>query len=196
MTIGLLGGSFNPVHIGHTMVAEYIARFGDVDAVWLVLSPRNPLKDPAELIDDHHRLAMLRLAAEGSEVVDVCDIELQMPRPSYTIDTLRRLRELYPQHTFRWITGYDNLLQLPQWKDWRSILSEFGLLVYPRDGADGSAVDVPEGARIITAPQIEVSSTMIRRAVGQGILLHYFLPHGVANYIKTHNLYANTTDEH
>lgn len=196
MTIGLLGGSFNPVHIGHTMVAEYIARFGDVDAVWLVLSPRNPLKDPAELIDDHHRLAMLRLAAEGSEVVDVCDIELQMPRPSYTIDTLRRLRELYPQHTFRWITGYDNLLQLPQWKDWQSILSEFGLLVYPRDGVDGSAVEVPEGARIIKAPQIEVSSTMIRRAVGHGILLHYFLPHGVANYIKTHNLYANTTDEH
>lgn len=196
MTIGLLGGSFNPVHIGHTMVAEYIARFGDVDAVWLVLSPRNPLKDPAELIDDHHRLAMLRLAAEGSEVVDVCDLELQMPRPSYTIDTLRRLRELYPQHTFRWITGYDNLLQLSQWKDWQSILSEFGLLVYPRDGVDSSTIAVPEGARIIKAPQIEVSSTMIRRAVGQGVLLQYFLPHGVANYIKTHNLYANTTDEH
>lgn len=196
MTIGLLGGSFNPVHIGHMMVAEYIARFSDVDAVWLVLSPRNPLKDPAELIDDRHRLAMLRLAAEGSEVVDVCDIELQMPRPSYTIDTLRRLRELYPQHTFHWITGYDNLLQLPQWKDWQSILSEFGLLVYPREGFGSAAVEIPAGARVIKAPAVEVSSTMIRHAAAHGILLRYFLPHGVANYIKTHNLYANRTDEH
>lgn len=176
------------------MVAQYIAQSDGVDQVWMVLSPRNPLKDPAPLASDSHRLAMLRIAASQSPVVEVCDIELSMPRPSYTIDTLRHLSRLYPDHSFRWVTGTDNLLQLPRWKDWESILKEFGLIVYPRNGYPAPA-SLPEGVTMVEAPTVDLSSTFVRESIGRGCDMTYFVPAGVMDYIRRYRLYSASTNQ-
>ncbi len=190
MTVGLLGGSFNPVHIGHMIVAQYIAEFGGVDCVWMVLSPRNPLKDPAELIDDRHRLAMLRIATGASERISVSDVELGLPRPAYTIDTLKALAAMYPEHDFRWITGSDNLLEIHRWKSWREILRDFGMIVYPRPGYAVTG-ELPAGVSMVEAPQVDISSTMLRRDIARGAWLNYFMPPGVAEYIRENRLYIS-----
>lgn len=190
MTVGLLGGSFNPVHIGHMIVAQYIAEFGGVDCVWMVLSPRNPLKDPAELIDDRHRLAMLKIATGASERISVSDVELGLPRPSYTIDTLKALVAMYPEHDFRWITGSDNLLEIHRWKSWREILRDFGMIVYPRPGYAVTG-ELPGGVSMVEAPQVDISSTMLRRDIARGAWLNYFMPPGVAEYIRENRLYIS-----
>lgn len=190
MTVGLLGGSFNPVHIGHMIVAQYIAEFGGVDCVWMVLSPRNPIKDPSELIDDRHRLAMLRIATGTSDRISVSEVELGLPRPSYTIDTLRALSAMYPDHDFRWITGSDNLLEIHRWKSWREILSDFGMIVYPRPGY-AVAGKLPAGVSMVEAPQIDISSTMLRRDIACGAWLNYFMPPGIAEYIRDNRLYIS-----
>ena len=108
--VGILGGSFNPVHFGHTMLASYLSQYTMLDEVWLLLSPRNPLKDSSILVNDAHRLAMLKIATDSMAKVEVCDIELSLPRPSYTINTLKVLSQRYPQHSFRLIIGSDNWL--------------------------------------------------------------------------------------
>ena len=104
-TIGILGGSFNPVHAGHMMLASYLSQWGYVDEVWLTLSPRNPLKEPGDLLPDMKRLSMLNIAVKGATKIDICDIELTMPKPSYTINTLELLRERYPDYKFKLIIG-------------------------------------------------------------------------------------------
>lgn len=164
---GVLGGSFNPVHYGHVSLARNIVVAGVVDEVWLSLSPRNPLKDASTLMPDDVRLGRLREALKEVDRVEACDIELSMPVPSYTIEALRKLSQTYGDRKFILIVGADNLEKFTLWKDWESILEEFGIIVYPR----GSEVTrLPE--RLIPwknhikllndMPLYDISSTQIR----------------------------------
>lgn len=189
-TVGILGGSFNPVHIGHLMLASYLHQFAGLDAVWLTLSPRNPLKShPGALIPDLQRLEMLKIATRGVETgIGVCDIELSMPRPSYTIDTLRVLSRRYPRKRFKLIVGSDNWRIFEQWKDYEAILEDYGVIVYPRPG-----YPVPnryeDGMEVVDAPLSSLSSTFVRSAISRGKDMTYFLPAGVFDYIRRNGLY-------
>lgn len=187
-TVGILGGSFNPVHIGHMMVASYLVEWGYVDKVWLTLSPLNPLKDGYELLPDIKRLQMLSIAARGAEKIDICDIELTMPRPSYTINTLDLLAERFPDTRFKLVIGSDNWRIFDQWREPQRILDNYGVLVYMRPGYpvndDGTA-----GMEIVHAPMADISSTMVREAIAKGRDMNYFLPAGVYQYIRENKLY-------
>ena len=190
MTIGLLGGSFNPVHIGHMMLASYLQQYAGFDEVWLMLSPLNPLKvNSTELIPDVYRLKMLDMALGDTKGLRVNDIELSMPRPSYTINTLRYLSKRYPQHSFKVIIGADNWKIFQQWKDAEDILSDYGVVVYPRPGYPmGTVYD--DRVDVINAPVADISSTFIRKGIARGKDMTYFLPSGVYEYIKTNRLYG------
>lgn len=188
-TIGILGGSFNPVHIGHMILASYLSQWGYVDEVWLTLSPRNPLKDPSELIPDLRRLAMLNIAVKGSDNIDICDIELSMPRPSYTVRTLELLRERNPDKKFKLIIGSDNWRNFDRWREPQKILDEFGVIVYLRPGYPVAKSNV-EGLEIANAPLLDISSTFVRQAISRGRDMNYFLPAGVYKYIKDNKLYV------
>lgn len=187
-TIGILGGSFNPVHIGHMMLASYLTQWGYVDKVWLTLSPRNPLKDPGELLPDTKRLSMLSIAAKGASDIEICDIELSMPKPSYTINTLDLLKERYPEYRFKLIIGSDNWRLFEQWRAPKRILEEYGVMVYLRPGYPVERRHV-EGLEVVDAPLINVSSTFIRNAIAAGRNMNYFLPQGVYKYIQDNKLY-------
>lgn len=190
MKIGVLGGSFNPVHIGHVMLASYLTQFEDFDEVWLMLSPLNPLKvNSADLIPDIVRLKMLDIALKGAEGIKISDIELSMPRPSYTINTLRYLAKRYRRHSFRLIIGADNWKIFSQWKDSEAIIDEFGLVVYPRPGYALDPIYV-DNVEMVNAPIADVSSSFIRNAIARGKDMSYFLPSGVYEFIKSNNLYV------
>lgn len=189
-TIGILGGSFNPVHAGHMMLASYLSQWKYVDEVWLTLSPRNPLKEPGELLPDMKRLSMLNIALKSAVGIDICDIELTMPKPSYTINTLDLLRERYPEYRFKVIIGSDNWRIFDQWRASRRILDEFGVLVYLRPGYPVERRHV-DGLEVVDAPMMNVSSTFIREAIARGRNMNYFLPAGVYKYIVDNRLYAS-----
>lgn len=187
-TIGILGGSFNPVHMGHLMLAQFLREWGYVDKVWLLLSPRNPLKQSDTLIPDMKRLAMLNRATRDINSIETCDIELSMPLPSYTIRTLDVLAKRYPTKRFKLIIGSDNWVIFEKWKDWQRILDEYGVLVYPRLGSPITDTHV-DGMELVDAPVIDISSTWIRDALRQGRNISQFLPPGVYKYIIDNRLY-------
>lgn len=191
-TVGILGGSFNPVHIGHMMLASYLAQWGYVDQVWLTLSPRNPLKKASELQPDMKRLQMLSIAAKGATNIDICDIELTMPRPSYTINTLDLLAERYPNLRFKLIIGSDNWQIFEQWREPQRILDQYGVIVYLRPGYPVDDIHVA-GLEVAQAPMIDLSSTFIRDAIAKGRNMNYFLPSGVYKYIIDNRLYQPET---
>ena len=187
-TVGILGGSFNPVHIGHLMLASYLSQWGYVDKVWLTLSPRNPLKDPGALLADSKRLTMLNIAIKGDPDIDVCDIELSMPTPSYTINTLDLLASRYPDKKFRLIIGSDNWAIFDRWRDYQRILDEYGVIVYPRPGYP-IADRLVDSMQVVDAPLVDISSTFIRNAIARGRNINHFVPAGVGKYIAEHKLY-------
>jgi nicotinate-nucleotide adenylyltransferase len=188
--IGILGGSFNPVHIGHLMLASYLCQWNYVDKVWLMLSPRNPLKDSRTQISDIKRLNMLHRATKNIDYMQTCDIELSMPRPSYTINTLNTLAHRYPDKQFKLIIGSDNWAIFEKWKSWQEILDRFGVIVYPRRGypIDNHIVD---GMEVADAPIVDISSTFIRSAIAAGRNVEFFLPQGVYKYILDNKLYKS-----
>lgn len=189
--IGILGGSFNPVHIGHLMLASYLSQFGGLDAVWLTLSPLNPLKaGSTELIPDIQRLKMLQIATADADGVGVCDIELSMPRPSFTIDTLRLLAKRYPRRRFKLIIGSDNWRIFDKWREHEAILDEFGVIVYPRPGYEIDTLIYESRAEFVNAPMTNLSSTFVRHALAKGGDMNFFLPQGVYSYIVAHGLYG------
>lgn len=181
-------GSFNPIHKGHVAVAERVLERGLCDEVWFVVSPQNPLKPKAELIDEHHRLNMVRLAAEASRYpnrMKVCDVEFDMPRPSYTIDTLEELGRRWPEVQFAMLVGTDIVGQIERWKRWEEIVSRYKIYVYPRRGyvGDGDArFEALEGE-----PFEDCSSTEVRRALAEGD--SDMIAESVKNYIKEHQLW-------
>lgn len=186
--IGIFGGSFNPVHNGHIMLAQYLAQHSHLDEVWLTLSPQNPLKISNSLLDDNHRLAMLKLAIENQPQLKVCDIELEMPRPSYTINTLDELSRRYPDYKFNVVIGGDNWNIIDRWKDYQRIINGYGVVIYPRPGYELSQTD-KRNVVVVNAPLADISSTQIREAIAKHDEVGHLLPQGVAEYINKHNLY-------
>lgn len=185
-----MGGSFNPVHIGHILLADYIAQFTDIDKVWLMLSPQNPLKrDNPAAVSDRHRLEMLAMACLTSPRLEPTDIELSMPRPSYTIDSLTRLQSLHPDCRFRLIIGSDNWQVFDRWRCHEEIIRRFSPIIYPRPGSEIEPADLPADVSLVDAPTFDISSTFIRNAIAAGHDMDLFLPAGVGPYINQHNLY-------
>ena len=171
------------------MLANYIVEYTDLDSVWFVVSPHNPFKDKKSLLQDHHRRDMLEMAVNNDERFEVCDIEFYMPKPSYTIDTLIRLSERYPNADFYLICGMDNLTGFKKWKNYQLILENYHLLVYPRKNYDGGDLVNHKSVQVIDAPEIEISSTFIRDAVSKNIDVRYFMPEVSYKYMIDMNFY-------
>lgn len=192
MNIGIFGGSFNPIHIGHALIAGHIIESGVVDRVWLMVSPQNPLKPQSSLADDVHRLRMTELVSRRLEGVTTSAFEMQLPRPSYTIDTLTALQEKFPDDNFHLIIGADNWALFDQWRESEKILSRFHVLIYPRLGYD---VDIPaplaDRVKLVDAPIIEISSTEIRRRLAAKQSITFHVPEAVEEYIHANNLYRD-----
>lgn len=189
--IGLFFGSFNPIHLGHIYLADYIFDFSGVDEVWYIVSPRNPLKEQKELIDEHLRLKMIQLAAANKEYLQVSDIEFDLPKPSYTITTLKALTEKYPEDEFILLIGSDNMAIFDQWKDYQTILDEYSILVYPREGYPYEHYEekYPEMQVLEEAPLFEISSTQIREMIKNNEDVSRALNPDVYEFIKINRLY-------
>jgi nicotinate-nucleotide adenylyltransferase len=183
MTVGLFFGSFNPIHIGHLAIANYMLEFGPIQELWFVVSPHNPLKQKASLLPDYQRLDLVNLAIADYPKFRACDIEFRLPQPSYTIDTLVYLKEKYPAHEFKIIMGADGLASFDKWKNYRLIIENYSRLVYPRPGFDNQKLPNMENAELILAPLIEISSTFIRAAIAEGKDMRFFMPSAVAKYV-------------
>jgi len=189
MKIGLFFGSFNPVHIGHLIIANYMANHTDLDQVWFVVSPHNPLKEKSDLINIYDRLEMAKLAIENAQNIRVSDVELKLPQPSYTIDTLTYLHEKYPEHQFSLIMGSDNLVSLKKWKNYELILRDYHIHIYPRPGYDQHEFASHPSVTITKTPLMELSATFIRRSVKENKNVQYFVPDEVLKFIDGKNLY-------
>lgn len=187
--VGVFFGSFNPIHNGHLMLANYLAEYGGLDEIWFVVSPQNPFKDKKSLLADRHRLYMVEMAINGDERFQVCDIEFYMPQPSYTIDTLTRLQERHPNTDFYLICGMDNIESFKKWKNYEAILQYHHLMVYPRKGYSSNELVEHPSVTVVEAPEIEVSSTFIRNAIGEGKDVRYFVPKEVYQYIVDMHFY-------
>ena len=191
MKIGIFGGSFNPIHSGHAIIAHHIITSGAVDRLWLMVSPVNPLKvDNERQVDDTDRLRMVEMVTRPLENVETSAFEFTMPKPSYTIDTLNALQAKFPNDEFYLVTGADNWVIFDRWRNSEEILAKYHLLVYPRLGYD---VVIPEELRdrvtLIDAPIIELSSTAVRERLAKGLSVRYYVPDEVLGYIERKGLY-------
>jgi nicotinate-nucleotide adenylyltransferase len=182
--VGLLFGSFNPIHTGHLILAHFMATHTDIDAVWLVVSPQSPFKVGQQMLPEEERLKLVELAIAGNDRLRALDIEATMPKPSYTIDTLDELVRRYPQHRFVLLMGEDNLPGLPRWKQADRILAEHEVYVYPRPGVDATEVKTHPGVRVVDAPLLDISATFIRDCVRTGKSIRYLVPEAVEDRIK------------
>ena len=192
MKIGIFGGSFNPIHSGHAIIAHHIITSGVVDRLWLMVSPVNPLKVGHERqVSDTDRLRMVEMVSRPMENVETSAFEFTMPKPSYTIDTLNALQEKFPDDEFYLVTGADNWVIFDRWRNSEEILAKYHLLVYPRLGYD---VEIPEELRdrvtLIDAPIIELSSTLVRERLAKGLSVRYYVPDEVLGYIERNKLYT------
>ncbi len=189
MKIGLYFGSFNPIHIAHLAIANYIVEFGPVDQLWFVVTPHNPLKERNNLIDNNKRLEMVKLAINDDSRFLACDVEFSLPQPSYTIHTLEHLKRTCSGHTFSLIMGADNYVTIDKWRNWESIVHNFDILIYPRTGFDHKSVHFGSRTHFVDAPLIEISSTFIRNSISTGNDVRHFLHPHVFKYIKNNCLY-------
>lgn len=189
MHIGLFFGSFNPIHIGHMALANYMVEFTDMEQVWFVISPHNPLKEKSSLLHQNQRLYMVNVAIEDDVRFKSSTIEFDMPQPSYTINTLVHLKEKYPKHNFSLIIGQDNLENFHKWKNYEEILKKYKLYVYPRPGAKSTELEQHPNVVLTQAPVIEISSTFIREAIKNKKDIRHFLPEKAWQYIDEMNLY-------
>jgi nicotinate-nucleotide adenylyltransferase len=188
--IGLFFGSFNPIHTGHLIIAEYMATRTDLDQVWLVVSPQNPLKKRSTLAKDYDRLHMVRLALEDNPKLKVTNIEFSLPKPSYTIDTMVYLHEKYPQHSFSLIMGGDNLAGIHKWKNFNLLLERYPIHVYQREGsATTSPWQDAADIRLYDVPMMDISSTYIRQSIAEGHSIRYLVPESVYEYLNGSNVY-------
>jgi len=191
MKIGLYFGTFNPIHIGHLIIANHMAEFSDLDQVWMVVTPHNPLKTKNTLLDDYKRLEMVFQATENYPKIKPSDIEFRLPQPNYTVNTLGHLHEKYPKHEFSLIMGEDNLKSLHKWKNYDVILNRHDIYVYPRISSEMTQPEFEIHPKIhrIDAPVVEISSTFIRDAIKAGKNVRALLPEAVWQYVDHNNLY-------
>jgi len=181
---GLLFGSFNPIHIGHLMLAGYMYEFSDLKELWFVVSPLNPLKEKNTLLADHHRLELVNLAIEGDIRFKSCNIEFKLPQPSYTINTLTHLQDKYPDREFVIISGTDIFPTFHKWKNWEQLLEYYKFYVYPRNGTQDHPLTKHTSVTLFHAPMVEISSSFIRGAIKEGKNMSYYLPEKSYNYIQ------------
>jgi len=186
---GLFFGSFNPIHIGHLIIGEYMVENTDLDEVWFVVSPHNPLKEKNTLLADHHRLAMANLAIEDDPKLKSCNIEFNLPQPSYTIDTLTYLQEKYPQHRFVLISGTDIFPTFHKWKNYQELLRQYQLYIYNRPGYNPGEYADHESISFFQAPLMEISASFIRQSIKEGKEVKYMLPEKVNTYIQEMHFY-------
>lgn len=187
--VGIFGGSFNPIHIGHLALANYLCEFAGLDEVWFMVSPLNPLKQREELLSNEQRLELVRLAIGDYSRFQASDFEFHLPLPSYTIHTLRNLRKDFPHKDFRLIIGSDNWQVFHRWHEWESILAENKILVYPRPGYPVQADDLPSQVQLVDAPLLDISSTFVRQSMQKGKDIRFFLPEAVYTKIKQEKWY-------
>jgi nicotinate-nucleotide adenylyltransferase len=198
MKIGLYFGTFNPIHIGHLIIANHMAEYAGLDQVWMVVTPHNPLKKKNTLLDDYHRLQMVHLATEDFPKIRPSDIEFKLSQPNYTVNTLVHLQEKFPDYNFSLIMGEDNLRSLHKWKNYEAILAHHEIYVYPRLEAKGETISVETEnilfkdhpkIHMIDAPVVEISSTFIRSNIKKGKNVQPLLPLKVWEYIDHNNFY-------
>jgi len=186
---GLLFGSFNPIHIGHLMIAGFMYEFSDLDELWFVVSPLNPLKEKKTLLPDHHRLEMVNRAIENDTRFKSCNIEFKLPRPSYTINTLTYLQDKYPNREFVIISGTDIFPTFHKWKNYEKLLEFYSFYVYPRPGSENHELTRHPSVKIFEAPMVEISASFIREAIREGKNMSYYIPEKTYQYIQEMHFY-------
>jgi nicotinate-nucleotide adenylyltransferase len=190
MKIGLFFGSFNPIHVGHLIIAQHLLNVSDLDKIWMVVSPHNPLKDKSTLAKDFDRLHLVRLATEDHSKIKASNIEFTLPKPSYTIDTLTHLKEKFPEEDFSLIMGSDNLHSLPKWKNYEKILEQYDIRIYKRPNSPVSEIwENHPKIKIYDAPLLDISSTFIRDVLKQGKSVQYMVPDKVWEYLQGSSMY-------
>lgn len=188
MKIGLFFGSFNPPHIGHLIVANHMLEYTDIQRIWFIVSPQNPFKNPSDLLEEQDRLAMTKLAIEGYENMKVSDIEFQLPRPSYTIDTVNTLQEKYPKERFHLIVGEDLTEDFPKWKEANILSERYKPYVYPRLPFR-SYREKNSKMRYVEAPLVEISASFVRSCIKEGKNVRPLVPLKVWEYLTSGGLY-------
>ncbi|MCF1190499.1 nicotinate-nucleotide adenylyltransferase [Mangrovimonas sp. AS39] len=191
MKIGLYFGTFNPIHVGHLVIANHMAEFSDLDQVWFVVTPHSPFKKKSTLLDNHHRFEMVYRTTQDYPHLKPSDIEFHLPQPNYTINTLIHLEEKYPDHHFCLIMGEDNLKGFHKWKNYEVILENYHVYVYPRisEGHIETQFHQHDKVTFVEAPIMEISSTFIRKAIKDGKNIRPLLPEHVWNYVDEMNFY-------
>jgi len=187
--IGLFFGSFNPIHIGHLIIANVMAQNTDLDKVWLVVSPQNPFKPSKGLLHEFDRYDLVKAAIADNYKLEASDVEFHLPKPSYTIHTLAYLTEKYPNKEFKVIIGEDNLENFTKWKNHEQILNQFGLYVYPRPHVTNSDLKRHPQVTIVEAPMIDISATYIRSCIKNNKSIRYLVPEAVENMIRMKNFF-------
>jgi nicotinate-nucleotide adenylyltransferase len=190
MQIGLYFGSFNPIHHGHLLIANYILEHSGLDQIWFVVSPQNPLKPAGSLLNEYHRLYLVQLAVEGENRLKAADIEFKLPRPSYTVYTLTYLQEKYPSYRFSVIMGSDSFQNLPKWKNYTYLLQHYPIYIYKRPGYE--TIPAYPGAKEaigLDAPLLPISSTDIRKKIKAGKSIRYTVPDAVREEIEQNGYY-------
>lgn len=186
---GIFGGTFNPIHLGHLALANYLCEENWVDELWFLITPQNPFKQEQTLLDNHLRMKMVEAAIAGYPRFKASDFEFTLPRPSYTVTTLQKLSETYPDREFVLIIGADNWAAFDKWKSPEEILRNHRILVYPRPGYEINPYELPPQVKAVNTPLLEISSTFIRESIASGKDIRYFLHPEVYRFIKQHHLY-------
>lgn len=189
MKIGLYFGSFNPIHIGHLIISEYVYNNTSVEQVWFILSPQNPLKNSKTLLNAYDRLHLLKLAIEDNPIFQTSDVEFRLPLPSYTIDTLTYLQEKYPQHQFAVIMGSDSFQNIRNWKNYELLLNDYEIIIYERPGFKVNADSLGKHILLQGAPLLEISATQIRNLLKARKSIRYMLPAKVYQEITENKYY-------
>jgi len=191
MRVGLYFGSFNPVHNGHLIIANYVANNTDLKQVWLVVSPHNPLKNSSSLLNEYHRLHLIKCAIDGENKLQASNIEFGLPKPSYTVDTLIYLKEKFPQHQFSIIMGSDSFLNLNKWKNFPVIVKNYQIYIYERLSHPINNL-LNADITILKAPLLQISSTHIRELIKQNKSIRYLVPDIVKEEIERNGYYKST----
>lgn len=189
MITGLYFGSFNPIHIGHMAIANFMIEFSDLEQLWFVVSPQNPFKEKKSLLKDYHRLEMVNLAVEKDDRFRASDIEFRLPTPSYTIDTLAYLKEKNPGREFQLVMGADGLKTFHKWKHAEQIIEKYHRLIYPRSGIELEAISSQPNATIVKAPLMEISSSFIRNAIREGKDVRHLMPAKAYQFMREMHFY-------
>ncbi|MBK8609477.1 MAG: nicotinate-nucleotide adenylyltransferase [Chitinophagaceae bacterium] len=190
MKIGLYFGSFNPVHIGHLIIANHAVNETDLNQVWFVVSPQNPFKQSASLLNEYHRLHLIKSAIDGENNLRASSVEFNLPKPSYTVDTLVYLKEKYPEHEFAILMGSDGFQNLNKWKNFEVIVKNYPIYIYRRPGYD-VAETFGADVQVLDAPLLEISSTHIRELIKDKKSIRFLVPDVVKEEIEIGGYYRN-----